>query len=232
MRDGAFRGLRDQQYRQRRSPPQSDQKRAHQPDLVAVDRHHSASFLAKPFGCSQSNAGCCAGDDRNLAFESFHAVSLHHSCLSSRRFGSSLTCQSARPLAISAIVPEIGALAREGREQCSLLKGDHSQEPGLSRLSQAETRSISAENPTGARGGRGQSDRRNRCDRRPRTRTGMEGIPEYRSRPECNGDARGYRRAGDDPAHLADRPSNAWRKIVFRVFWDDEDHPIDRNTDW
>ena len=46
----------------------------------------------------------------------------------------------------------------------------------LSRLSTAETRSISAENPTGEKGCGRHGDRGNRRRRRPRAGAGLEGF--------------------------------------------------------
>jgi hypothetical protein len=37
---------------------------------IAVDQHHTASFLAKQKACGRSDPACATGNDRNFIFKS------------------------------------------------------------------------------------------------------------------------------------------------------------------
>jgi hypothetical protein len=96
---------------------------------------------------------------------------------------------------------------------------------GLSRLSNARSRSISAENPTGAPGAGGRA---------------TEGTGAVAARDLGQGwkVSPSLRLAGNSTTVLADiegpgvirhiwmtMPANAWRRLVLRVYWDDEATP-------
>ncbi len=74
----------------------------------------------------------------------------------------------------------------------------------LSQLSNAVTRSISAENFTGAKGQGGMATEGHRRGRGPRTRPGLESLAEHRHRGQRPRHPGRHRGPGRDPAHLAD----------------------------
>ena len=96
---------------------------------------------------------------------------------------------------------------------------------GLSRLSQAETRSISAENRTGERGVGGKATEGTGAMAARELGQGWKVSPSI----DIGGNERVLLADIDGPGMiqhiwLTVHPTK-WRSIVFRVFWDDEEHP-------
>ena len=88
----------------------------------------------------------------------------------------------------------------------------------LARLSNAETRSISAENFDGREGRGRHGDRGHRRDRGPRARPGLEGLAQHRHRPAARR-SRWPRSTGPGAIQhiwLTVHPTH-WRRLVLRV---------------
>ena len=95
----------------------------------------------------------------------------------------------------------------------------------LSRLSRAQTRSISPENFTGAKGGGGQADRGHRRAGRARPRQGLEDLAVgRRSRPAQMFTLAEITGPGAIQ-HIWMTPTGHWRFSILRVYWDGETTP-------
>ena len=96
---------------------------------------------------------------------------------------------------------------------------------GLSRLSQAETRSISAENPTGARGAGGKATAGTGAIAGRELGQGWKISPSIDLEPKATVALADIDGPGMIQHIWLTVHPTAWRKIVFRVFWDDETTP-------